>query len=91
MIHAICEDYRAGATIDLELDEADRGAAPDRVPAARAVGRAGPARGVGDVLAIWRTRGRGDVRGAALPCGHHLPEEAPEETYAALHAFLAPG
>ena len=44
--------------------------------------------GAGDVLATWRTWAQ-DVRGAALPCGHHLPEEAPEETTAALRAFLA--
>ena len=35
-VEAICEDYRAGASIDRELDEADRGRA-DRMPTARAV------------------------------------------------------
>ena len=39
-------------------------------------------------LGIWRDWAE-DVRGHALDCGHYLPEEAPEETYAALHAFLA--
>jgi haloacetate dehalogenase len=43
-----------------------------------------------DVIAVW-SAWAADVRGAALPCGHHLPEEAPAETYAALRAFLAPG
>jgi haloacetate dehalogenase len=33
-----------------------------------------------------------DIRGArALPCGHYLSEEAPEETYAELRAFFAEG
>ena len=53
--------------------------APDRLPGARAVGRARAASRRYDVLAIWRDVGD-DVRGAALDCGHHLPEEAPEET-----------
>ena len=31
-----------------------------------------------------------NIRGAeALPCGHYLSEEAPEETYRALHGFFA--
>ena len=46
-IHAMCEDYRAGATFDFALDEADRtAAAQDRLPAPRAVGREGPGRGL---------------------------------------------
>jgi haloacetate dehalogenase len=28
------------------------------------------------------------VRGRAIDCGHYLPEEAPEETYAELRAFF---
>jgi haloacetate dehalogenase len=40
-----------------------------------------------DVLAVWRAWAD-DVQGLALPCGHFLPEEAPDETYAALRAFL---
>ena len=40
-----------------------------------------------DVLAIWRERAV-DVRGKAVPCGHFLPEEAPEETLAELRTFL---
>ena len=39
----------------------------------------------------WRSGGPGPptCAAAALPCGHYLPEEAPDETYDALHAFLA--
>jgi haloacetate dehalogenase len=50
-------------------------------------GRAGKLEEWYDVPAIWRDWAE-DVRGHALDCGHYLPEEAPEETYAALHAFL---
>ena len=40
-----------------------------------------------DVLGIWRDWAV-DVRGHAIDCGHYLAEEAPDETYAALHAFF---
>ena len=40
-----------------------------------------------DVLAAWRERAL-DVGGKSLPCGHYLPEEAPEETEAELARFL---
>ena len=37
---------------------------------------------------IWKDYAT-DIRGAkALPCGHYLSEEAPEETYAELRAFF---
>jgi haloacetate dehalogenase len=41
-----------------------------------------------DVVSAWRERAVSVVTGKALPCGHFLPEEAPEETVAALRAFL---
>jgi hypothetical protein len=39
-------------------------------------------------LTVWREKAV-DVVGRVVPCGHFLPEEAPEETLAALEAFLA--
>ena len=42
-VEAMCEDYRAGATIDRALDDADRGTQHDRLPHAGAVGRRGRA------------------------------------------------
>ena len=41
-----------------------------------------------DVLGSWRDTAA-DVRGRSLPCGHFLPEEAPEETAGELAAFFA--
>ena len=35
----------------------------------------------GDVLAVWRRGYASDAWGGALPCGHYVPEEAPDETY----------
>lgn len=88
-IHASCEDYRAAASIDLEHDEADldRGV---ECPMLVLWGGAGLMEKNYDVLQTWRERAS-DVRGKALECGHFLPEEAPEETFSALHEFFAAG
>ena len=85
-IHATCEDYRAAATIDLSHDEADL---DHKIagPVLALWGEKGFLHKRYDVLAIWRERAV-DVRGKAVPCGHFLPEEAPEETLAELRTFL---
>jgi len=75
-IHAMCEDYRAGASIDLKHDAADldrKIACPLRVLWAEkgAMGR------LYDVMAIWRDRAA-DVTGRALPGGHNLQEDVPD-------------
>jgi len=77
--HAVCEDYRAAATIDLEHDRADRDkgvrlALPLRVlwGAHGTVGRCF------DVLALWREAAV-QADGRALDCGHYVAEEAPAE------------
>lgn len=77
-VHAMCEDYRASATIDLEHDRADieRGnkvACPLRV----LWGEKGVVGRCFDPLEEWRKVAR-DVSGRALPCGHYIPEEAAE-------------
>jgi haloacetate dehalogenase len=91
-IHAICEDYRAGATIDVEMDEAD-------IKAGHKIGCPllllwGANGGVGrnqKSMEIW-PRYASDIRaGKALPSGHYVNEEAPEETYAELRAFFRDG
>ena len=75
-IHGMCEDYRAGASIDLQHDAADLSkkiACPVRVLWAEkgAMGR------LYDVMAIWRERGT-TVTGRALPGGHNLQEDVPD-------------
>ena len=87
-VHAMCEDYRASATIDLELDRADleRGnkvACPLRV----LWGAEGVIERCFDPLAEWRKVAR-DVSGRALPCGHYIPEEASEALVAEMLAFF---
>lgn len=86
-IHASCEDYRAAASIDLVHDEADLGRTI-ACPLLVLWGGKGFVARRYDVLATWRERAD-DVRGWPLPCGHFLPEEAPDETYAALAEFFA--
>jgi haloacetate dehalogenase len=89
-IHATCEDYRAGATMDFELDKADYRRRRIRCPVLALWGESGFAKGNGDSddpLADWR-EWADDVRGQPIRSGHFLPEEAPEETSRALEAFL---
>ncbi len=87
-IHACCEDYRAAAGIDLVHDEADIAAGGRvRCPLLALWGEHGVIGRQFDALAAWRAVAD-DVRGHALPCGHYLPEEAPEELLAALVPFV---
>ncbi|WDD95552.1 alpha/beta hydrolase [Burkholderia sp. FERM BP-3421] len=76
-VHAMCEDYRASATIDLEHDREDleRGnkiGCPLRV----LWGAQGVVARCFEPLEEWRCVAR-DVSGRALDCGHYIPEEAP--------------
>jgi haloacetate dehalogenase len=88
-IHATCEDYRAAASIDLEHDAAD---ASKKVQCPLLVlwGSKGVVGRMFDPIAAWREKA-GDVSGQAIECGHFLPEERPQETLAALLAFLTRG
>ena len=85
-IHATCEDYRAGASIDLVHDEADF---DNKVncPFLALWSSTGYVGRTQDVLQVWRDYAT-DVRGHALPCGHYLAEERPDDTYTALKTFL---
>jgi haloacetate dehalogenase len=87
-IFAMCEDYRASASIDLEHDRADleRGlkiACPLRV----LWGKEGVIERCFDALDEWRRVAR-DVSGRALPCGHYIPEEQPDALLAEMLAFF---
>ena len=84
--HAICEDYRAAAGIDLVHDAADA-AARVTAPLLALWGAKGTVGELYDVCATWREKAV-DVRGEALDCGHLLQEERPEDVLRALTAFL---
>jgi haloacetate dehalogenase len=89
VIQAMCEDYRAGATIDHELDEADLAAGRRILCPVLALwsGRDELGRWF-DVLETWR-RWAVDVRGRAVDAGHFLAEERPDEVAEELRAFFA--
>ncbi len=87
-IHAMCEDYRAGATYDYQADEADRGTRKIACPVLALWGSKGALERWYDVLAIWRDWAD-DVQGQAIESGHYLAEEVPDATYDALHAFFS--
>jgi haloacetate dehalogenase len=89
--HAICEEYRAAASIDRAHDRSDREAGRKIRAALLALWSAkGP-------LDTWYAEGpvalwhdwADDVRGHALQGGHFFPEQAPEQTAAALGRFFA--
>jgi haloacetate dehalogenase len=88
-VHAICEDYRAGATIDCMHDEQDQRAGR-RIssPVLALWGEHGKLEAWYDTLALWREWAR-DVSGRSLPCGHYLAEELPKQTARELLDFFA--
>ncbi|MES2941442.1 MAG: alpha/beta hydrolase [Pseudomonadota bacterium] len=88
---AICEDYRASATIDAVHDRADIKAGHKLAQSLRVLwGEHGAVGKCFDVMALWRERAA-DVSGCSLPCGHYIAEEAPELLLGeALNFFKAP-
>lgn len=92
-IHAICEEYRAGATLDYKHDNEDRVQARRIHCPLLVLWSADGAvdtwyQADGGPLALWR-KWAGDVQGSAIKAGHFFPEEAPEETANALLNFFS--
>ena len=90
--HAICEEYRAAATVDREHDEADREEGRRIACPLLALWSAHGSVGSwyakeGGPLALWRAWGR-DIQGHHIDAGHFFPEEAPESTAEALSRFF---
>jgi haloacetate dehalogenase len=91
--HAICEEYRAAATIDREHDKADSTAGRRIACPLLALWSAGGPldtwyAGAGGPIALWQAWSD-DVQGHALHAGHFFPEEDPEHTADALSRFFA--
>ena len=88
-VEAICEDYRAAATIDLEHDRASRAAGHRvRCPLLALWGGKGKVGQWYAPLDVWRGYADGPVLGGPVNSGHYLAEEAPAEVLAALDGFL---
>jgi len=85
-VHSMCEDYRAAAGIDLEHDKADL-ATKLKCPLLTLWGGKGAMDRLYDVTETWRERAV-NVTGKALPGGHWLPEQLPDEVTGELLAFL---
>jgi haloacetate dehalogenase len=91
-VHAICEEYRAAATIDFARDSEDRRA--DRrisCPVLALWGKGGPLdtwyEDAGGPLGIWRDWA-GKVTGRAIAGGHFFPEQNARETISELRSFF---
>jgi haloacetate dehalogenase len=85
-VRAGLEDYRAAATRDFE-DEARELDRKLDCPVLAIWGEYGKMHTLFDVLGTWKEKAH-HVQGHTLPCGHFIPEEAPEELLADLLAFL---
>jgi haloacetate dehalogenase len=91
-VEAICEDYRAGATIDRALDDADRGERTIACPVRALWGGAGALpRFYADPLELWRPFAPAVTGRAVEGASHFLVEDAPGEVADDLAGFFAAG
>lgn len=88
VIHAICEEYRAGETVDLILDQQDLDNGKQiQAPTLVLWGSNGLVERFFKPLECWAKFG-GHIQGHALPCGHFIPEEAPIPMLKVIEEFL---
>ncbi len=90
-LHAMCEDYRASAGIDLDHDRASR-AQGQKIACDTMVlwGARGVVQRLFQPLALWQAQCAGRVSGQTMEAGHFIPEELPGETATLLRQFFAP-
>ena len=91
-VHAICEEYRAAATIDLARDTEDRSAGRSIACPVLVLWSAGSGldrwyEDAGGPLGIWREWAMA-VTGRAIAGGHFFPEQNAAETISELRAFF---
>jgi len=88
-MHAMCEDYRAAASIDLIHDRADRAAGKQlKMPIKVLWGEHGLVNKCFKPIEDWKELAL-DVSGMAAPCGHYIPEELPELLLAQAKEFFS--
>ena len=89
MIEAMCEDYRAAGSIDLDHDRASRDAGLKvACPLLALWGAKGSIPKWYDAMEVWQRYAAGPLDGAAVASGHYLAEEAPDDVLALLDGFL---
>src|SRR3984893_14091306 len=90
-VHAMCEDYRAGAYADFEIDKTDHDAGNKiTIPVLALWGDAGIASAAATPPDTWKTWAT-NVSGMPVDSGHFLTEENPDVTAKALREFFAAG
>jgi haloacetate dehalogenase len=96
-VHAMCEDYRASAGIDLDHDRASRaqqhsGSSLGKIACDTLVlwGARGVVHRLFQPLPLWQAQCAGTVSAQVMDAGHFIPEELPAETAQALHHFFQP-
>lgn len=87
-MHAMCEDYRAAASIDLVHDRSDREAGKKlTMPMHVLWGEHGLIHQCFKPIEDWKHVANG-VTGKSVPCGHYIPEELPETVVNEARAFF---
>ncbi len=86
-VHAMCEDYRAAASIDLAHDRADAGRRID-CPVRVLWGQRGVVHRLFAPIEDWQAKSAGEVGGRATPGGHYIAEESPELLAQEMRAFF---
>ena len=89
-MHAMCEDYRAAATIDLVHDRADRAVGKKLSMPVRVLwGEHGLVNKCFAPIEDWNRVSSSEVTGRHVPSGHYIPEECPEQLIAEAKAFFS--
>lgn len=90
-LHGVCEDYRAAATLDFEMDRADFEAGRRiQCPTLVAWGEQSHTEKMFNPREAWPLYAANIARFCPLPCGHYPAEQAPDETYAEMFNFFNP-
>ncbi|ABP34199.1 alpha/beta hydrolase [Polynucleobacter asymbioticus] len=91
-MHAMCEDYRAAASIDLVHDREDRAEGKKLVMPLRVLwGEHGLVEKCFKPIDDWSNASKSEVTGKALACGHYIPEELPDTLIEEARTFFSQG
>jgi haloacetate dehalogenase len=88
-VHGMCEDYRAGATVDLDEQRADiEQKRRIQCPIFAIWGAKGLVGKKFDVIAEWKKVSDGSVEGEVVDGGHYIPEELPDFLLERIRGFF---